>query len=249
MFSDKRVRQAFMHAIDRQSVINAYVMGYGEIPDYPFTHVVYGYEPLPQYEYDSTMALELLQEVGWVQGPDGTLVAENVEGVAAGTPFEFDLEAENRYLPIATVIQADLETIGVKANIVVKDWSIWVDENVGLEDKPYDVVVSGGGWLGSDGAGYSWGYYAGSAANSNMSYFNPEVEALWAQATDAKTEEEKGQILYQIAEILWDELPMAPLLWQDWVFAANPKLHVEDTELNPNLFALFSKPEQIWIEK
>ncbi|MBN1304628.1 MAG: ABC transporter substrate-binding protein [Anaerolineales bacterium] len=249
MFADKRVRQAFMHAVDRQSVINAYVMGYGEIPDYPFTHVVYGYEPLPQYEYDPDKALELLAEVGWVEGPNGTLVAENVEGVPAGTPFEFTLDTPPRYQAIGTVVQANLADIGVKANMLIQDYPTWLAENLGKEDKPYDVVVGGGGWLGSDGAGYSWAYYAGSATNSQMSYYNPEVEGLWAQVTATDDKEVKGELLREIAVILWDELPMAPLLWQNWVFAANPKVHVEETELNPNLFALFAKPETIWIEK
>ena len=67
--------------LNRQSVINAKFMGYGEIPDYPFTHVVYGYESLPQYDLDAEKALSLLEEVGWVMGNDGVLVAESVEGV------------------------------------------------------------------------------------------------------------------------------------------------------------------------
>ena len=249
VFADKRVRQAITFAIDRQSVINAKFMGYGEIPDYPFTHVVYGYEPLTQYEFDSNKALSLLEEVGWVLGDDGVLVAENVEGVTAGTPFEFTLDTSTAGLEIGTVIQANLKEIGIIANINIKDWSAWQADNVGKEDKPYDAVLSGGGWLGSDGSGYSWAYYAGSATNSNMSYYNQEVEDLWAKASAAETTEEKGEYLNQIAVILWDEMPMLPLVWQNWVFAANPKLHIEESGLNPNLFALFVEPEKIWIEK
>ena len=147
------------------------------------------------------------------------------------------------------MIQANLKDIGVIANINIKDWSAWQADNVGLEDKPYDAVLSGGGWLGSDGSGYSWAYYAGSAANSNMSYYNQEVEDLWALASATEDTEEKGQILNEMAKILWDEMPMLPLVWQNWVFAANPDLHIEESGLNPNLFSLFVQPEKIWIEQ
>jgi peptide/nickel transport system substrate-binding protein len=248
MLADKRVRQAMMYALDRQAIINTFVLGYGKIPDNPFTFVVNGYEPLPQYAYDTAKAAELLTAVGWEMGADGVLVAKTVEGVAAGTRFSIKLETADRFTTIATLIQSNLKAVGIETTILVGDYATWYGENIGKEDKPYDLYVSGGGWLGSNAAGYSWAYAAGSAAASNMSYFNPEVQALFDQAMQAPTKEEAAGFIKQAAVILWDELPMLPILWEQWIFASTPRVHIEEAGLNPSLFSLFSYPEKIWVE-
>jgi peptide/nickel transport system substrate-binding protein len=248
MLKDKRVHQAFMYAIDRQAINNTYLLGYGKIPDFPFTPFVYGYKPLPQYEYNLEKAKELMVEVGWEMGTDGIWVAKNVDGVPAGTRFSVTLEAYDRTLPVSILVQSDLKKLGVDVTLNLTDDATFYANNIGKEDKVFDLEMGGGGWLGADASGYTFIYYAGSVADSSTSYYNPAIEELWQKTKAASDPEQKGEYIYQMAEILWDELPVIPLVWESWVFASNNRLHVEEADLNTNLFSLFTYPEKIWVE-
>jgi peptide/nickel transport system substrate-binding protein len=251
-YADKRVRQAMMYAIDRQAVIDTSLLGYGDIPDFPFTHATDAYQyfgGLPQYEQDTVKALELLAEVGWEMGADGVLVASGVEGVADGTRFVDILNAYPGNASIAPLLQSDFAEIGIEVTIEVVEWSVWAGENFGLDDKPYSMMISGGGWLGADASGYSWAYFSGDAANSHMSYFNQEVQDLFDQSMTEGDKEKSAEYIHELAVILWDELPLIPLSWKNWIFAKSERLHVEEAGINPALFALFSFPEKIWVEK
>lgn len=238
-----------MHAIDRQAIVDTYLLGYGSIPDFPFTYAVDAYQPLPQYEHDPEKALELLAEVGWTMGNDGILVANGVEGVADGTKFVDILNAYPRVAVIATLLQSDLAAIGMDLTIEIIEFNTWSEENVGLEDKPYSLMISGGGWLGSDASGYSWAYFSGSANNSHMNYFNPEVQGLFDQSMAESDRDKSAEHIYDLAVILWDELPLLPLAWANWIFAKSERLHIEEAGLDPALFAMFAYPEKIWVEK
>ncbi|MCJ7622128.1 MAG: ABC transporter substrate-binding protein [Anaerolineaceae bacterium] len=251
-FADKRIRQAMMYGLDRQAIVDTYLMGYGSIPDFPFTYAVDAYKNfggLPQYEHDPAKALELLAEVGWEMGADGVLVANGVEGVADGTRFEDILNAYPTVASIATVIQSNLAEIGMDLTIEIMEWSVWTGENLAVEDKPYSLMISGGGWLGSDASGYSWAYFAGAAKDSHDNYFNQEVQDLFDQSMAEPDRDKSAEYIYELSQILWDELPLLPLAWASWIFAKSERLHIEEAGLDPALFAMFTYPEKIWVEK
>lgn len=112
-FDDVRVRQAFSHAIDEQMIVDVALFDAGgvvadgtTIPADNF----YGVES-PYRGQDLGRARELLAEAGLEDG------------------FEFDLYVTSTYDFLRTpaeLIQADLAQIGVTANIVAEDWSVYL---------------------------------------------------------------------------------------------------------------------------
>ncbi|MCA9832420.1 MAG: hypothetical protein KC435_00575 [Thermomicrobiales bacterium] len=66
-FADKRVRQALAHAIDRQAIIDALLMGYGQILNakVPTFSPYYNPETEGLLQYDPDLAKQLLEEAGW----------------------------------------------------------------------------------------------------------------------------------------------------------------------------------------
>src|SRR5439155_278871 len=66
-FTDVRVRQAFVHAIDRKAIIKSVELGYGQVANSPITPALKAYfDPSlsEKYPYDPPQAKELLASAG-----------------------------------------------------------------------------------------------------------------------------------------------------------------------------------------
>src|SRR5262245_36967107 len=71
-FADRRVRQAFAHAINKQELIDGVVMGYARNATGPLRPGTWAYtNKVTQYEYDPRKAKALLAEAGWKDYGDG----------------------------------------------------------------------------------------------------------------------------------------------------------------------------------
>jgi len=111
--TDKRVRQALNYAVDKETILNQLMRGYGAVLDGQIpTKGVVGYNPdLEPYPYDPEKAKQLLAEAGY---PDGF---ETIVSTSFG-----------RALMDEEVIQAVLEywaQVGVKAKIENFEWGVF----------------------------------------------------------------------------------------------------------------------------
>jgi peptide/nickel transport system substrate-binding protein len=248
--ADKRTRQALFYALDRDAILQALRMGYGQVVDSPFNPAVTAYESLPGYSYDVEKAQQLLEEVGWVKGPDGVYVADTVEGVTKSTRFTLvlDIQYPEDDLTAMTMAQSYWKAIGIDATIREIDPNVWSDENYGKEDKPYDVMWSGIGFIGSNGVNYQW-LMATNKKDSSMSYENPEVNALFEQAKTTADVTQRDTYLKQAAAIVWDDVPFLPIYYEKRIYAANDRIHFEDSDWQTTMVGIFGKPGGIWIEK
>lgn len=247
--SDKRTRQALFLALDREAMLEALNMGYGQIADSPFNPVVSAYESKPIYSFNVDKANQLLKDVGWVKGSDGILVAENVAGVAKGTRFTLVLDAMSTdEQKIMTMAQSYWIDLGIDATIRQIDSNVWREENIGKVDKPYDVMYSGIGFIGNNGINYQW-LMATTKKDSDMSYENPDVNALFEKAKTTGDATQRDTYLKQAAAIVWDDLPFLPLYYDKRVFAANKNVHFEDSDWQVTMVGIFGKPGNIWKSK
>src|SRR5713226_8977501 len=110
-FTDVRVRQAFVYAIDRQAIINSVELGYGSIANSPITPALAAYyDPslASKYPYDQAKAKDLLAQAGWTPGANGVLQKN-------GQPFRFTMDVGQRGVlePVNALIQQDLKKVGV----------------------------------------------------------------------------------------------------------------------------------------
>src|SRR5438067_7838139 len=91
-FTDVRVRQAFVYAIDRQAIIKSVELGYGSIANSPITPALAAYyDPslATKYPYDPTKAKDLRTQAGWTAGADGVMQKD-------GKPFQFTMDVGQR---------------------------------------------------------------------------------------------------------------------------------------------------------
>src|SRR5947209_5691524 len=104
-FTDKRVRQAFNHAVNKEAIVRDILKGTGIAAVGPLLPGTWAFEPnVRKYAYDPAAARRLLAEAGYPNGLEVDFwMPESGSGMQA--PVE-----------MSTVIQANLAAIGVKAS-------------------------------------------------------------------------------------------------------------------------------------
>jgi len=125
-FNDVRVREAIALAIDRDEIVNAAEFGMAQ-PSGPLAASVKKWakplEELPFSKPNLKKARELLAEAGY---PDG---------------FSFNVVASSTYeggLAVAQVIQSQLKKVGLRPELEVVEWGIYIDRWV---KRDFDSMV------------------------------------------------------------------------------------------------------------
>ncbi|MGB3307777.1 MAG: ABC transporter substrate-binding protein [Thermomicrobiales bacterium] len=222
IFSDVRVRQAFMFAIDRDLIVEQIWSNYAVRADGPQPPLSPAYAPdeiTSIYDFDPEKAVSLLDEAGWIAGNDGIRVKDGVK-----LSFEFlydDPSTANQQL-IPYLQQA---------------WS-----DIGIEILPaatpvpalIDAYASGnyiagmlGFEFGIDGNQGSM-YRCDSTFPSGFNfsgYCNPEYDELDAKQLAELDPEKRRALLIEQSNILAADLPNGPLLFGKGVAAALPRVH------------------------
>jgi peptide/nickel transport system substrate-binding protein len=213
--TERNVRHALLHAVDRQSLVEAVTHGISTVadswipPNQEYAPLVEGVTP--KYPYDVNRAQQLLTQTGWTnRGSDGILVH-----AANGERFEFDLW--NRFaLERDQAILADAwKSIGVQANIrelpKARDRELEATLNGGqmmdqtLTDYTYngrvatsDIATSGNRWTGRNLGGYS----------------NPRVDELINRLRVTIDDRETANIQRDIVREVFTDLALLPLYFQ-----------------------------------
>jgi peptide/nickel transport system substrate-binding protein len=194
-FPDKKLRQAFSIAIDRDGIISEVLEDYGQVVNGPITpeHWAYNQE-LKNIRYDKEGAVNLIEQLGYSK--------------RRGRKYYEDLnvrilveEGNAIRTKVADRIVADLRDIGVNALIVTvssvdfisylfrKDFDAYImGWNVEKEFNPFQI------W-GSDGT-YNF-----------VGYKNSRVDDLIGEALLSLDREKAKRALYEFQEIIRDDLP------------------------------------------
>jgi peptide/nickel transport system substrate-binding protein len=110
-FDDVSVRRAVTMALDRQTIVDAYLYGFGVVAEGPVPPEHPWYEPVPSLPYDRAAANALLNEAGWPMADDGIRAR-------GGSRLELDLmtvgSGDNA---LEQMIQAQLQQVGVDVTI------------------------------------------------------------------------------------------------------------------------------------
>lgn len=207
MFSDVAVRRAFSHAIDKDLVISLVKRG-NAIPALgPFPHFFLGYdENLPDYAYhhDPERAMEILDEAGWVPGPDGI---RSKDGVRLSGVFL--VRDRSDYILTAQMIQAWVERLGIELRLRIMEWGALVS---GITGGEHDFALMGYGTLEPD---YSYQMFhsdlIGTALGNLWHYPDPEMDALIEAGRTTVDPDERAEFYRRLQEIVIGKAIMLPL--------------------------------------
>jgi ABC-type transport system substrate-binding protein len=235
LFSNKLVRQAVNHAIDKQTIIKTIFRGLAIPAKSPFPPSIWGYNyKIADYEYNVQKAKDLLAKAGYPKGFDIELWAMPVSRGYMPEPVK-----------TAELIQGYLAAVGINAKIVRHEWGVYLDKTGKGE---HDMCMLG--WLGgnADPDNFLYGLLSADVAKppaANIAFWeNGEFTKLVKDAQSVFEKAKRSEFYLKAQQIFHEEVPWVPLAHSTTVRAYNKKLH--DVPLRPNGLNSF---QMIWKEK
>jgi peptide/nickel transport system substrate-binding protein len=222
-FADRRVREAFAHAINKQELIDGVRLGLAREANGPIRPGTWAYtEKVVRYDYDPEKAKALLAQAGW-KDRDGDGVIEDKDG----KPFTLTIrtnQGNDERKKIAEIIQQRLKEVGINADIQLIEWAAFIKEFV--KPRRFEVVVLGLG-TGTDPDQFVVWHSSqrGPDQMNRTGYANPEVDALLEAGRSSCVQSERLRYYHRIQEILAEDLPMIFLYYRDALPVVAARIH------------------------
>jgi peptide/nickel transport system substrate-binding protein len=183
-FDNVKVREAVSLALDTVGIQKAVWRGVGKAPVAPIApNILYAIKDAKPHVQDVEKAKKLLAEAG-VKLPLNVQIWTN--------------ERKER-IDMATIIQSQLEEVGIKAEIKVLEWGAYLD---GLKQKTHDMFILG--WVASvpdPEFAVSGVFHSSMAGSTNFSYFsNPEVDKMMEQGKALPNGPEREKLYKDLQE-------------------------------------------------
>ena len=211
-FADRRVRQAFAHAIDKQELMEGVLMGLAREATGPIRPGSWAYtNKVTRYDYSPEKAKALLAEAGWKDNGDGVLRDKD------GKAFSFTIrtnQGNEERKKVAEILQQRLAAIGVKTEIQVIEWASFIKEFI--KKKRFEAVVLGWG-IGTDPDQYGVWHSSqmGPDQLNQISYANPEVDRLLEEGRASCHQQERIKYYHRFQEVLAEDQPLVFLYFRD----------------------------------
>ena len=220
-FSDVRLRQAIYYAIDRQSLVDTALRGYGIVaspglfaPDSEWCN-----PDVEAYAYSPSKAGELLGEMGYVK--DGQYFSKNSQ------PLEAEMLVTSASERVGELIKQYLEQAGFKITLKSVD-SKTLDSLVGEWD--FDLALSGHGGMCGDpeilnriiGEGYTF--------NSARYTADPKMNDLLSEEVSEMDPAKRKELVDEVQSVYAQDLPALPLYYSDSYWASDGKVDMYYTK-------------------
>ncbi|OPY54554.1 MAG: putative ABC transporter periplasmic-binding protein [Methanosaeta sp. PtaU1.Bin112] len=220
-FSDVRLRQAIYYAIDRRSLVDTALRGYGIIaspglfaPDSEWCN-----PDVEEYAYDPSKAGGLLGDMGYAR--DGQYFSKN------GQPLELEMLVTSTSERAGELIKQHLEQAGFKVTLRSVDAKT-LDSLVGEWD--FDLALNSHGGMGGDpeilnriiGEGYTF--------NSARYTADPELNDLLSEEVSEMDPAKRKELVDEVQEVYAQDLPALPLYYSDSYWASVGKVDMYYTK-------------------
>jgi peptide/nickel transport system substrate-binding protein len=236
LLADKRVRQAFSYAVNRQEMLDSFFNSQGTIISGPFAPGSWAYnldvQPLP---FDPRKAQELLKEAGFTPGADGVMQKNGKKlALTLKVPIEKESEAVKR---VVLAFQNYLKAIGVQVKVEFKEWQAWKEDVFAEHD--FDAIFAS--WVFDDSADISSLFHSaeiGAWKNNFGGYSNPEIDSLIVESKLTLDHEKRRTINRKLHALLAEEAPYT-FLWTLTNYSAYHK-KVRRVAIHPYKFFSFA---------
>jgi peptide/nickel transport system substrate-binding protein len=222
LFKDQRVRRALTHAINKQEIVDAVLLGLGAPARVPYKPGTFWHnDSIEDLAFDPARSRQLLAEAGWSDSDDNGVLDRE------GKEFEFKIltnQGNDLRLKTATIIQRRFKEIGVKADVRVIEWSAFINDFV--DKRAFDAVVLG--WsLGLDPDQYDiWHSSKTSEKEFNfVSFADQEVDDLLDSARRSFDRQERKKAYDRFQEILVEQQPYTFLYVAESLPAVHRRFH------------------------
>ena len=231
--SDPLVRQAVSLAIDRESIAGLVApAGSGSFAELLLPEALVSCPGVNAPGYDTAQARDLLAEAGYVDTDGDGFVDKDgqpLEIIIGGYPQRFQLPI------MAEAAQAMLADVGIKAEVLITEWSVVKEPGWDLFGWYNNVVDTGDPILNiSKFVGVS-ADASGSGANNYGHFHSAELENIISSAADVSDTQQREEIACQALDIVATETALLPVAHAYLVYGVNQR--VADFDPHPtNLY-------------
>lgn len=226
-FASSNVRQALSLAINKDEILNEYLINFGQSAITPVSPVFKAYfnDDLQPIKYNPGKAKELLKSEGWTDSnSNGTIDKDGLE-------FSFTL-----YVPggnplrqyASTIIKNNLKIIGIDVEIETIELNKLIDN---LFNKSMDAWIAA--YYIQIPLEYKMVWYSDlNAAPFNfVSYQNKNLDEVIDELGQKISHEKEVELHKQFQKIIYNDQPVTFLYWIDNIVAVNKK--IKNYEINP----------------
>lgn len=221
MFADALLRRAIAHGLDRNKMLEEIQFGYGRPADSPINSgISWAHsDDLDYPDFDRKKAATMLDDAGWLEGPDDRRLARNVPGVDEGTPLRFEILSSRDRAKMNESIKEQLSALGVEVVPTPVDSDL---RSVRVhEQRDFDAYLTGPCQRTDPEIGLRRIIHSSGIVpieNTNgAGYKNPEVDDLMDQAAAEPDREVRADLYKRMQEILVRDMPYIWLLEGDQV--------------------------------
>lgn len=214
-FNDIRVREAINYAINRDALVKVAFAGYATPATGIVPPAIAGATQYAPWPWDPGKARELLREAGYPNGFTTTLWSSHNHSTAQ---------------KVLQFLQQQLATVGIQTKITALDAGRRAALVEAKDQAESDVRLFYTGWSASTGEA-NWAL-APLFATQNWPpvlfntafYSNPQVDRNLALALKTTNEQEKARLYKSTQDIIWHDVPWAPLVVEKLVSAHRKQL-------------------------
>lgn len=144
LFNDKKVRLALSYLVDRKTLIDKILFGYGKEIQSPIYYKQEKFinNDLPIIPYDPEKAKQLLSEAGWKDSNGDGVLDKLINGKRVDFKFTFLLNTNPVRQQTCLVIVDALKKAGIVAEIQQLEWSVYLDKV-----KKHEFDATYGAWV------------------------------------------------------------------------------------------------------
>ncbi|RCS23043.1 peptide ABC transporter substrate-binding protein [Phyllobacterium salinisoli] len=211
-FKDLAVREALYAAMDRKAIIEGLYYGVPSLTETFMPRQSFYYDPdLPKQEFNLERARKILDNAGWVPGPDGIRAKDGVRlSFANSTTSGNHLREQAQQF-----LQQTFAEIGVEMTISNLPAAVMWGEF--WSQSQFDTAMVGITYLIGADPDVTNRFHTraiaaqGGSGSNNAQYSNPEVDALLEKGSRTFDPEARREIYFRVQELVRHDLPLLPL--------------------------------------
>ncbi len=232
--SDRRVRQALNHAVDKQAIVKNVLFDTVDPMDAPMASSLFGYCKVRGYDYDPARAKELLAQAGVEPGARIQLIHPTGRYIQ-------DKEA-------AQAIAGYLREVGLEPELQTMDWPSYIGTITAAPDKN-TTQLHFLGWAPPvlDAALQMTQFLSSDHPPKGLAtsfYSNPEVEKALRAAEREPSADRRRELYCQASKTVWEDAPWIFLWVQRFPIVYSAKVTDVSSIPNEKFYAVYARPAQ-----
>lgn len=232
--SEKKVRQAIAHCINRQEILTKVFGGVGDLISHPVAPSLSFYEPVKPFPLHYAAAKRLLSQAGF---PDG---------------FKTSITTSNSFphlIQVAQVFKENLAPAGIQVELDIDDWHTTLEKWARGE---FDIATVGLSFSTDPHTIYSRTLYSKAQRQfffGPNGFSNEEIDRLITQASVTADFNDRKSLYTRIAKISNEEVPWIFTVFEKYPIGWRSEVNGFEVPLDAQLVYSGGGLHHIWLDR